>query len=72
MTIYYDNNKHSFENKWLAMINPDSGTKIRSIMKISVQLIGPNDVPNSLKINLDDEKDPNVELLLPPELNPKV
>lgn len=54
------------------MINPDTGTDIRSIMKISAQLIGPKDQQNNLVVNLDDERDANVELILPPELNPQV
>jgi len=54
------------------MINPDSGTEIRSIMKISAQLIGPKDTQNTLKLELGDINSADVELILPPELNPKV
>jgi len=53
------------------MINPDS-SGIKSIMKISAQLIGPKDQQKTLEMNLDDERDANVELILPPELNPQV
>lgn len=61
------------EHKWAAMINlPKTGTNINSIMKMSAQLIGPKDEQNNMKMNLSDIKDPNVKLLLPPELNPVV
>jgi len=56
----------------MAMINPDQGTDIKAIMKISAQLLGPKDEHNTLTMDLSDEHDPNVELILPAELNPKV
>ena len=54
------------------MINPDTGGEIKSIMKVSAQLVGPKDQQKTLEMNLDDEGDLNVELILPPELNPHV
>lgn len=54
------------------MINPDTGGEIKSIMKVSAQLVGPKDQQKTLEMNLDDERDANVELILPPELNPHV
>jgi len=52
--------------------NKKTGSKIRGIMKISAQLVGPDDQSITLNINLNDSKDPNVPLLLPPQLNPIV
>jgi len=52
--------------------NKVNGSKIRGIMKVSVQLCGPDDQSSSLKIDLQDVKDQNVQLLLPPQLNPVV
>jgi len=54
------------------MCNPDTSAAIRTIMKVSAQLIGPKDQQNILLVNLDDERDANVELILPPELNPEL
>jgi len=61
------------EDKWIAMINSkETGNKIRAIMKMSCQLIGPSDEQNQLKFNPSDIKDPTVKLMLPPSLNSKV
>jgi len=73
LNVYYANSKHCMEDKWIAMINmSETGTKIRAIMKMSCQLIGPSDQQNQLKFNPSDIKDPTVKLMLPPSLNSKV
>lgn len=58
------------ENKWLAMINmKKTGTTIRSIMKISGQIIGPDEEQKQMKIDLSDMRDATIKMILPPELN---
>jgi len=60
-------------NKWLAMINPkNEPTKIRSIMKISAQLVGPNDDQQLLSLDMTDYRSSQAKLMLPPQLNPLV
>jgi len=57
----------------MAMIMPDTkDTTIRGIMKISAQLIGPKDEHRTMDLDTSDQRDPNVELILPSELNPQV
>lgn len=56
------------------MIQPKSSnpSKIRSIMKISAQLIGPNDEQQKLDLDISDYKGTQGDLLLPSQLNPEV
>jgi len=41
-------------------------------MKISALLIGPKDERHTMDLDLSDQRDPNVELILPSELNSQV
>jgi len=43
------------KNKWLGMINPKKEpTKIRAIMKVSAQIIGPSDEQSKLEFDISD------------------
>lgn len=55
------------------MIKPKNNpTKIRAIMKISAQIIGPSDEQSKLEMDLSDYKNAKGQLMLPPQLNPEV
>lgn len=72
LSIYYQPN-HCYLNKWLGMTHPkNEPSKIRAIMKISAQLIGPSDEQSKLELNISDYKGSKGQLVLPPYLNPIV
>lgn len=72
LNIYYQA-KHCLENKWLGMNHPKhEPNKIRSIMKISAQLIGPDDDQSKLELDISDLKSAKASLMLPPQMNPEV
>jgi len=55
------------------MIKPKKNpSKIRAIMKISAQIIGPSDEQSKLELDLSDYKSAKGQLMLPPQLNPEV